>query len=160
MKTVFIALSAIAIAPFASATDIQITYSAEFQEKLEDDYGIKEGDKLSEDIRGDLEREFGKANLDPARVTVTIVDAKPNRPTMEQMSRRPGLDMLRSKSLGGMDLHGVAYDVSGTPVGEIEYDWFENDITQVMAAGVWSDAKRASRRFARKFAEELSGSDD
>ena len=71
MKTVFIALSAIAIAPFASATDIQITYSAEFQEKLEDDYGIKEGDKLSEDIRGDLEREFGKAKRFPLAPAVS-----------------------------------------------------------------------------------------
>jgi hypothetical protein len=156
MKTAFLALTAMALAPFASATDIEISYSPEFQEKLQDDYGIKEGDKLKDDIRSDLERELGKANLDPARVAVTIVDAKPNRPTMEQMGRRPGLDMLRSKSLGGMELAGVAYDASGTPVGQLQYDWFENDITHVVASGVWSDASRASRRFAQKFAEELS----
>ena len=155
MKTAFLALAAMTLAPIAAAADIEITYSPEFQEKLQDDYGIKEGDKLQEDIRSDLERELGKANIDPARVTVTILDAKPNRPTMEQLSERPGLDMLRSKSIGGMDLHGIAYDTSGTPIGELEYGWFETDIRDVNAAGVWSDARRASRRFAQKFADEL-----
>ena len=65
--------------------------------------------------------DFADTGIDP--VTVTIVDAKPNRPTMEQMSRRPGLDMLRSKSLRGMDLHGIAYDASGTPVGTNTPTW-------------------------------------
>ena len=74
---------------------------------------------------------------------------------MEQLSERPGLDMLRSKSIGGMDLHGIAYDTSGTPIGELEYGWVETDIRDVNAAGVWSDARRASRRFAQKFADEL-----
>lgn len=156
MKTALIALTALALAPVAAAAEIVIGYAPDFQEKLEDDYGIKEGDKLQSDIRSDLERELGKANVDPARISVTILDAKPNRPTMEQLSQRPGLDMLRSKSIGGMELSGVAYDASGAAIAEVEYEWFESDITQVVAAGVWSDANRASRRFAQRFAEELT----
>lgn len=156
MKSAIVSLALLAAAPAAFAADIQVRYSDEFQEKLTEDYGPREGEKLTEDIRKDLERELAKANIDPARIDVVIEDAQPNRPTMQQMSDKPGLDMLRSKSLGGMDLSGTAYDAAGTPVGTLQYDWYETNLENVMAAGVWSDAGRASRRFAQKFAAELS----
>lgn len=156
MRLFILSMLAGAVAPLAMAADIEISYSSEFQEKLQDDYGTREGERLADDIRKDIEREFGKANIDPARVSIMIVDAKPNRPTMQQMSDKPGLDMLRSKSIGGMDLKGTAYDAAGTPIAELEYDWFETSIDRVVASGVWGDANRASRRFARKFADELA----
>ncbi|WP_084397560.1 hypothetical protein [Henriciella aquimarina] len=158
MKVFIIALLAAMALPFASAAEIDVTYSPEFSKKLQEDYGMREGDRLSEDIREDLEREFGKAKIDPARVSVTIIDAKPNRPTMQQLKDRPGLDMLRSKSIGGMDLEGTAYDANGNVLAELSYDWFETNINQVVASSVWGDADRASRRFAKKFADKLSES--
>ena len=36
MKTAFLALAAMTLAPIAAAADIEITYSPEFQEKLQD----------------------------------------------------------------------------------------------------------------------------
>jgi len=156
MKTLIVSLAAALIIPAAAASEISITYSAEFQEKLESDYGAKEGERLSKEIRSDLERELRKANVDPARISVVIVDAKPNRPTMQQMSNEPGLDMLRSKSIGGMDLEGIAYNANGEAVAELQYDWYETNIQMVGASGVWGDAQRVSSRFARKFAEKLS----
>ncbi|MEM5518766.1 hypothetical protein WNY37_17540 [Henriciella sp. AS95] len=156
MRKLIIALAAASLAPLAQAAEISVGYSDEFQEKLTDDYGAREGEKLVSDIREDIEHAFNKAGIDPAKVTVTIVDAKPNRPTMKQMTDQPGLDMLRSKSIGGMKLVGTAYDASGTVLGEVEYDWYESDIRQVYAAGVWQDANRASRNFARRLAEQIS----
>lgn len=156
MKTALISLVALSLAPVAMAADIEVSYSADFQEKLQDDYGAREGDRLVRDVREDLERELKKANADAARIIVTINDAKPNRPTMQQMTDKPGLDMLRSKSLGGMDLSGIAYDASGQAVANVDYDWFETSLENVVATGVWGDAHRASSRFARKFAEELA----
>ena len=41
-------------------------------------------------------------------------------------------------------------------VAELQYDWYETNIQMVGATGVWGDAKRASSRFAKKFAEKLS----
>ena len=156
MKIALISLFALATAPAALAATIDVDYSPEFQEKLQDDYGFKEGERLADDIRGDIERELKKANIDADRVTVTIVDAAPNRPTMKQMADRPGLDMLRSKSIGGMDLKGTVFDASGTPVAELEYDWYETSSGKVVTASVWSDANGASSRFPRKLAEELT----
>lgn len=156
MRSLIVSAFALVAAPMAMAGDIAVDFAPEFQEKLAEDYGTKEGERLAADVREDLERELRKANIDPARISVTILDAKPNRPTMQQLSDKPGLDMLRSKSIGGMDLKGVAYDASGNAVGELSYDWFETNLDNVQASGVWGDANRASRRFARKFAEELA----
>jgi hypothetical protein len=156
MKTTMISLLALSMAPAALAANIDVTYSAEFQQKLENDYGVKEGAKLTKDIREDLEHELEKIRYEPARIEVTILDAKPNRPTMGQLSNKPGLDMLRSKSVGGMELSGIAYDASGSAVAELQYDWFETSIEDVMAMSVWGDANRASRKFARKLADELA----
>jgi hypothetical protein len=126
MKTFLIAIAAASLAPLAYAAEINIGYSTDFEEKLVDDYGTREGEKLIADIRKDIEHAFQKAGIDPAKVSVTIVDAKPNRPTMQQLSDNPGLDALRSKSIGGMTLKGTAYDASGTVIGELEYDWYEH----------------------------------
>ena len=157
MRTLIFALAAAALAPMAAATEINVSYSPEFQEKLTDDYGVREGDRLVEDIRADIEHEFRKAGIDPARVSITIIDAKPNRPTMQQASEKPGIDMIRSKSLGGMSLTGTAYDADGNVIGEMSYDWYENDIRDVVAAGVWHDANRASRTFAKRLASKIGG---
>lgn len=157
MRTLIIAAAATALAPAAFAAEISIDYSSEFAEKLQEEYGTKEGERLAKDIRKDLDRELRKANIDPANIRITIVDAKPNRPTMKQLGDQPGLDSIRSKSIGGMDLKGVAYSTSGNAIAEFEYDWYETSIDQVQAAGTWSDANRASSRFARKFVEKLSG---
>ncbi len=158
MKTIFAAIGALAILPTAAATEVAVTYSDDFAEELTDNYGEREGETLTEEIIEDLDRAFTKAGVDPARVDIVIVDAKPNRPTLEQMSARPGLDAFRSISLGGMKLTGTAYDADGNVLASQEYGWFENNIRDVVGSGVWTDANRASRRFATKMAKELSES--
>ena len=156
MKNLIVSLAAAAaLAPAAYASEISIEFSPDFQEKLEKDYGTSEGEKLTREVREDIERELGKANIDPASIKVTILDAKPNRPTFKQLGDKPGLDAMRSKSIGGMDLKGVAYSADGSALAELEYDWYETNIEMTHAAGVWSDAERASRRFAQKLAEKL-----
>ncbi len=158
MKTIFAAIGALAILPTAAATEVAVTFSDDFAEELSDNYGEREGETLSEEIIEDLDRAFEKAGVSPARVDIVIVDAKPNRPTFDQLSSRPGLDAFRSISLGGMELTGTAYDADGNVLAVQEYEWFENDIRDVIGAATWSDANRASRRFAKKFANKLTDS--
>jgi len=155
MKYLLTTAFLLGLCPVAGATEISVSYSPEFTEKLADDYGVKEGEYLSERVRTDLERELAKAGVDPARVDVTIVDAKPSRPTFKQGGDKPGLDMHRSVSLGGMKLTAVAYDATGTPGDAFEYKWFEHDITMA-GLTTWHDARRASSRFASRFAKEVN----
>ena len=158
MKTLFAAIGALAILPFAAATEVAVTYSDDFAEELADNYGEREGEELTKDIIDDLEHAFERAGVTPAKVAITIVNAKPNRPTLQQIRNEPGLDPFRSISIGGMKLIGTAYDADGNELGSHEYGWFENDIRDAVGSGVWTDANRASRRFAKKFATQLSDS--
>ena len=158
MKMIFAAIGALAILQTAAATEVAVTYSDDFAEDLAEDYGEREGETLTEEIIEDLEREFNRAGISPAKVDITIVDARPNRPTFEQLSARPGLDAFRSVSLGGMKLSGTVYDADGAVVATQEFGWFENDIRDVVGSGTWTDANRASRRFATKLAKQLSDS--
>lgn len=159
MKTSLIALAALALplAPLAAATEIQVSFSEDFQEKLEEDYGLREGERLSEDVREDLERALDKAGVDPARIEIVLIDAKPNKPTFEQLGDNPGLDFSRSISIGGATVSAVAFDAEGKEIGSLEYDWYENNIRDVFGAGVWTDANRSFRFFSRKFVKQLAG---
>ncbi len=158
MKTIFAAIGALAILPTAVATEVAVTYSDDFAEELSENFGEREGETLTEDIIDDLDNAFERAGVSPARVDVVIVNAKPNRPTFQQLSDRPGLDSFRSISLGGMELTGTAYDADGNVLATQEYGWFENNIRNVIGSGTWTDANRASRRFAKKFAAQLTDS--
>ncbi len=154
MKSVLIALAALVAVPAASAAEIAVSFGEKFAEKLEEDYGLREGEYLSGRITRDLTRELARAGVDVARVDVTILDAKPSRPTFKQAGDTPGLDTFRSVSIGGMDVAATAYDAAGNPVGELTYDWYETDI-RYAGLTTWDDASRASSRFARRFAKSL-----
>ncbi len=148
------ALALLAV-PAALAGEINVTLSPEFSEELNEEYGAREGEYLIEEVQEDLARELEKAGLDIARIDVTILEAKPNKPTFKQLGDTPGLDYSGSKSIGGMKLTATAYDASGNETGTLTYDWYENDI-RYAGISTWQDAKRASDRFARKFVKELT----
>ena len=139
------------------AGEINVTFSPEFTEELEDEYGMREADYLVEEVQEDLTRELSKAGLDIPRIDVTIINAMPNKPTFKQLGDTPGLDYGDSKSIGGMKLSATAFDAEGNPTGELTYDWYETDI-RYAGISTWQDAKRASDRFARKFVKELAAS--
>jgi len=158
MKTLLASFGALALLQTASATEYTVSYGEDFSRDLEEDYGEREGDVLSEDVIDDLVSAFDRAGVAPAKVEITILNAKPNRPTREQASDNPGLDQFRSISLGGMSLSGTAYGADGAVIATKDYKWFENHIGDVIGSSTWTDANRASRRFAKKFAKELSES--
>jgi hypothetical protein len=92
-------------------------------------------------------------------IDVTIVDAKPNRPTIEQLASRPGLDFGRSISIGGADLRAVLRTPDGQVVREVSYSRFDPGLTQLTGAETtWSSAQRSIRRFADKVADAYADS--
>ncbi|MAN45729.1 MAG: hypothetical protein CMF04_05910 [Hyphomonas sp.] len=150
-----LAALALLAAPVALAGEINVSYDPEFAEKLQDEYGAREGEYLTHEIQEDLTRQLSKAKLDIPRIDVTILDAKPNKPTFKQLGDTPGLDYSASKSIGGMKLSAVAYDADGNPTGDLTYKWYETDI-RLAGISTWQDAQRASDKFSRKFVKELT----
>lgn len=154
MKLVSLAALALMASPAALAAEINVSYDPEFSEELVDNYGEREGDYLTREIREDLTRELEKAGMEIARIDVTIIDARPNKPTFKQLGDNVALDFGRSKSTGGMKLSATAFDADGNETGELTYKWYENDI-RFAGISTWHDADRASNRFARKFVKKL-----
>lgn len=153
--TTTIAVAAVAFAaqaaPAAVGT-INIDIGDELAGKT-DIVGQRDLDQLSAELRESLERELGRAgalSADGGVLTVVIEDATPNRPTMRQLTRTPGLS-YESRGIGGATLSGtyVSADGVSTP---ISYRWYESDFRNTFVSATWSDAERTFDRFARKLA--------
>lgn len=140
----------------ASAGPVMVrpmTVDAELQKKFDEDYGVREIRELQDAVNRAVANELGKAGATLGTtggviLETTLVDAKPTRPTMYQTQKRPGLDMMRSVSLGGAELRARLIAEDGRVLNEISYDWYEWDINNAVAATTWTDARRAIRIFA------------
>lgn len=107
---------------------------------------------LKDELRESLERELGRSGgltADGAVLNLVIEDATPNRPTMRQMTRTPGLS-YESRGIGGATLSGTLVTAEGSI--PVSYRWYENDFRNTIASGTWSDAETSFDRFARKVA--------
>jgi hypothetical protein len=150
------ALAAILMAMPAAALTVEAKISTEFQKKLDDDIGLREAKVLTEALTRKVSAAFANRGINADRVVVTIEDAKPNKPTMEQVSNKPGLDSMRSLSVGGARVTGIAYDAAGKEIGSLDYDWYETDLYSALGSTTWTDARTAFDRFSRRFADKLS----
>lgn len=136
-------------------------------EALEDktsEYGQQDVDHLLDTLHDAVVLELQERGLhaqgEPApRIDLTLVDARPNRPTFRQLARNPGLSM-QSFSRGGARIEARIQDADGAPVDRFEYDWYTQDIENAAYRGVWTDAERAIDRFAVRLAEHLQDGED
>lgn len=154
----FLTTTAIAVAMAASAqaapaaiSTINIDIGPELAGKT-DTVDARDLDFLKAELRDSLERELGRSGAltaEGAVLNLVIEDATPNRPTMQQMSRTPGLS-FQSRGIGGATLSGTLVTADGAL--PVSYRWYESDFRNTVAAGTWSDAETTFDRFARKVA--------
>jgi hypothetical protein len=155
-----VAMAALA-APSAFAAPLALPpaqLSPEAAEQFSEDYGMREVETLREMIATALETELERrgATFDPAAgvsFNVTIIKAKPNKPTMEQMRQEPGLDYLRSVSLGGAELQGVFVGGDDAVLATVSDSYFSSELFPMPPLTTWEDAWRAIHRFAAKAAD-------
>lgn len=89
--------------------------------------------------------------LQGAKIDLIITDLKPNRPTMEQMANRPGLDPIRSISIGGATIEGTVTMADGT-VQPVKYKYYSPTLQDAYGTTTWTDANRAYDRLANNLA--------
>ena len=142
----FAAALGLAGAAAAQVPAVSVTIGPKLQDKAET-FGQRELDYLARDLQRSVESRVG---TQPGRYELVIVDARPNRPTFEQLGDRPGLSPL-SYGVGGAAVEGayVAPDGSRTP---IRYRWYESDITWARHASTWADAEIAFDRLGNRLA--------
>jgi hypothetical protein len=133
--------------PTASDARVEVTLSPELQQKAAQEYGLKDVQRLAEDLRKDAARQIERTGvLAGGRLELTLVDVKPNRPTFKQLGDKPGLSM-ESFGVGGAAIEGRAISMDGV-VTPVSYKWYETDIRQARFSSTWSDAQHAIDRFA------------
>jgi Protein of unknown function (DUF3313) len=144
----------------APVTLAPVSFSPEFQESLSEDLGAREGEYLRRDVLEEVSEALTRRGAtigagSGLSLEISIVDADPNRPTMAQLSDRPGLDMHRSLSIGGAELRGVLRDAQGEVVQEITHRRYNHSIDDVsmFSPTTWSEAQRSIRQFAEKVAD-------
>lgn len=150
-------LAALVSATAASAQTLEpVAYSPAFQSELEEDLGTREGEYLSANVTRAIEQALARRNVAPApiRIEVVIEDAQPNRFTIHQLRTRPGVDSMRSVSVGGAELRAVLRDSNGAVLAEVEHRRYTNSLRDLfMEPLTWTDANRTIRQFAEKVAD-------
>lgn len=141
---------AVQAAPLGPVAVINVTIGPDLQKKA-DTYGQRDLDELAADLRATVERSLKlSGGLSPSGGTLDLVieDAAPNRPTMRQMSIRPGLS-YESFGIGGAKVGGVLTAADGKTIS-VGYGWYETDIRWSQTASTWMDAETTFDRFARR----------
>ena len=148
---------AAAVIPLATAAQAQepnvtVTLGPKLQEQVEE-LGPREvrdqADRLAERVREALAR---RNDLNGTAVNLVLTDLKPNRPTLQQLTDRPGLDRIRSVSIGGAAVEGEIVTADGRSL-PFEYDRFNSSLADVYGFSTWWEADRVFDRVARKIAE-------
>jgi hypothetical protein len=136
----------------AEPAAVSVTFGPELQQKasaLGERELAQQADHLARAVTRTLTQ---RGALDGARIDLVLTDLKPNRPTVEQVSRRPGLDPIRSISIGGAAIEGRITTADGQVI-PVSYDWYTTSLADVRGFSTWSDAERAYRRLASNLAE-------
>ncbi|GAA0619709.1 hypothetical protein GCM10009422_14110 [Brevundimonas kwangchunensis] len=143
----------IAFAGIAAAepATVNVTIGHELQRDAEN-LGAREVQEQVDRLTWVLQSRLAdSAELEGARIDLVLTDLKPNRPTMEQLVKRPGLDPLRSRSIGGAAVEGTVVLADGS-TRPVRYDWFSPSLADVQGSTTWTDADRAYERLARNLA--------
>lgn len=152
-----ISLPALADEPVTIA---EIGFGEDLIEKT-DEYGERELERLAEEFREDLERALAGIELaDGTVLEATILDADPNRPTMRQLSRNPGLSYIHSFSRGGAEVAASLVSAEGDVLESYEYSWSTPRIQDARHKSTWTDAQRTFRSFAHRIADDLQERED
>lgn len=133
-----------------AVSEVRVSIGQDFAKKT-DLVGQRELDILAAELRRAVERQIPPR---PGGGTLNLVleDAKPNRPTPQQLSSTPGLS-LESFGVGGARISGTYVDPAGktTPIA---FRWYESNIRWARYGSTWHDAESAFDRFAGRLAKD------
>ena len=145
------AVTVVAGAALAQSPEVTVTLGSDLMEKA-DVIGERDLTQQADQLARTVERALAREQaLDGATVSLVLVDIRPNRPTQAQMAAQPGLDGIRSKSIGGATIEGEVTLADGTRY-PVRYRWYSSSLAEVRGFTTWQDASHAFDRFARRLA--------
>lgn len=143
---------AVSGAAAAQPSAVVVTVSPAFADKAQE-LGERDVQQQVSDLTRTVERVLTRRHaLDGARIELVITDLKPNRPTIQQMTDKPGLDGMRSLSIGGAAIEGTVTTAAGEAL-PVKFDYYTPTLADAFGSTTWTDAQRAYDRLARNLAE-------
>ena len=159
ISLVILALGAVVASPAMAAPEVsavRVSIGPDLAKKTQV-MDRREFDYLTRELKRSVEKTLDRSGAlaDGGELDLVIEDARPNRPTMREMSAKPGLS-YQSFGVGGARVSGEYRAASGarTPVA---YSWYETDIRWAEYNGTWSDADEAFDRLAVRLARDEFG---
>jgi hypothetical protein len=147
-----LALAAVLAAPAsAQSPRVSVTIGGELTEEVRT-LGARDVNQQLARLQTVVERELNRRGaLEGAQVNLVLTDLKPNRPTFQQASDRPGLSIIDSVSIGGAAVEGEIVTADGRRL-PVRYSRYSTSIAEVHGYTTWQDAERAYGRFADNLA--------
>jgi len=131
----------------AQASRVTVTLGPDLQEKVQK-LGEREVNEQVDRLRTAVGEALEQSTAYPgATAELVLTELKPNRPTFEQTAATPGLDPIRSVSIGGASIEGQIIAADGRRI-PVEYSYSTSNLADVIGYGVWWDANRTFDRFA------------
>lgn len=144
-------LALVATPALAGPDSVSVTVGGVLQNQV-DELGPRDVQEQAARLEQVVRRALADSNdLDGARIELVLTDLKPNRPTLQQLGDRPGLDGIRSVSIGGATIEGQITTADGR-TEPVRYDWYSVSLADVRGFSTWQDADRAYRRLALNLA--------
>ncbi len=115
--------------------------------------------RLSTYLREDLERALMRTNwhgmaVEETQLDVIIVDAMPNRPTIEQINTRDDVHYT-TRWPGGAELEAQLVDGDGRVLARFSHSWMNEEMDDAASYGIWTDTRQTFDRFANSIADSL-----
>jgi hypothetical protein len=133
-----------------AVSSVKVSIGPALADKV-DEIGQRDLDILTAQLQRTVERRL-PSRADGGTLTLVIDDARPNRPTPQQLMTTQGLSM-ESFGIGGARISGDYVDAAGarTPIA---YSWYGDDIRWARYGSTWQDAEQAFDRFAVRLAKD------
>lgn len=144
-------IAGLAVPAAAQEPRVNVTIGGDLFEEAED-LGQRDIDFQLERLQRVVTRELGRSGaLAGAEVNLVVTDLKPNRPTFQQASDRPGLSVFDSLSIGGATIEGEVVTADGRRL-PVRYSRYSTSLADVYGYSTWQDADRAYDRLAANLA--------
>jgi hypothetical protein len=140
----------------AGSPPITVTFAPALAERLDRLLGLEEGPVLQRIVTEAVAKAIAPDRCgDTARIDITLRQADPSHPTRRQLVDQPGLDFLRSKSIGGATISAKVFNADGQVIDTVDYQRYPPTLQfGSVAADTWSDARLAIDDFAAKLASD------
>lgn len=144
-------IAGLAVPAAAQEPRVTVSVGGDLIDEAED-LGQRDVDRQLERLQRVVTRELGRSGaLEGAEVNLVVTDLKPNRPTFQQASDRPGLSVFDSLSIGGATIEGEVVTSDGQRL-PVRYSRYSTSLADVYGFSTWQDADRAYDRLAANLA--------